>query len=193
MISLRERIDLLAGDLTAKPMRISAYRDLPFAILRYDPAEEWALRREARLLATRLAETGREVRTISLAALLWRAIADCEGIEAVTESEREGGFLAAQGLVTSYLAQPVWRPLPDLLAEALAPLDPQRHVAFLTRAGALGPAIYHMSSLLDAMQGRSAVATVLFYPGSLEGTTGLRFMGLKDREAVGNYRVKIYG
>jgi hypothetical protein len=36
------------------------------------------------------------------------------------------------------------------------------------------------------------VTTILFYPGSLEGTTGLRFMGLKGREAMGNYRVKIY-
>lgn len=193
MISLRERIDLLTGDLTAKPMRISAYRDLPFTILRYDPAEEWALRREARLLATRLADLGKEVRTISLATLLWRAIEECEGIEAVAESERESGFQPTQRLVTSYLSQPVWCSLPDLLAEALEPLDPQRHVVFLTRAAALGPAIYHMSSLLDAMQGRSEIATILFYPGSLEGTTGLRFMGIKDHEAVGNYRVKIYG
>jgi len=37
------------------------------------------------------------------------------------------------------------------------------------------------------------VTTILFYPGSIEGTTGLRFMGLKDREALGSYRVKIYG
>lgn len=193
MLSLKERIELLEGDLKARPMRISVYRDLPFAILRYDPEEEWEVRRAARLLATRLADTGKEVRTISLATLLWRAIEECEGVEAVTRVERQGGFLAAQSLVTSYLSQQIWRPLPDLLAEALQPLDPQRHVVFLTRAGALGPAIYHMSSLLDAMHGRSEVTTILFYPGTLEGTTGLRFMGLKDREAVGNYRVKIYG
>jgi hypothetical protein len=193
VLSLKERIELLESDLAARPMRIGAYRDLPFAILRYDPDEEWQVRREARLLATRLADTGKEVRTISLATLLWDAIEDCEGIEAVAEAEREGGFLAAQGLVTRYLSQPVWRPLPDLLAEALRPLDPRRQVVFLMRAGALGPAIYHMSSLLDAMHGRTEVTTILFYPGSLEGTTGLRFMALKDREAVGNYRVKIYG
>jgi hypothetical protein len=57
----------------------------------------------------------------------------------------------------------------------------------------MAPAIYHMSKLLDEMQGRTRVTTILFYPGTLEGTTGLRFMGLKDREALGNYRVKIYG
>ena len=49
-----------------------------------------------------------------------------------------------------------------------------------------------MSSLLDEMKGKTQVPTVLFYPGSIEGTTGLRFMNLKDRDALGNYRVKIY-
>lgn len=50
-----------------------------------------------------------------------------------------------------------------------------------------------MSKLLDEMQGRTEVTTILAYPGTIEGTTGLRFMDLKDREALGNYRVKIYG
>ncbi len=42
-------------------------------------------------------------------------------------------------------------------------------------------------------EGKTRVTTILFYPGSIDGTTGLRFMGLKDRDALGNYRVKIYG
>lgn len=193
MLSLKERIDLLEADLGATPMRISVYRDLPFAILRYDPAEEWQVRREARLLATRLSDRGKDVRTISLADLLWAAIEESEGIETVAETERERGFEVAQAQVTTYLTNPVWAPLPDLLSARLEGLDPQRHVVFLTRAAALAPAIYHMSTLLDAMQGRTGVPTILFYPGSLEGTTGLRFMDQKGREAMGNYRVKIYG
>ena len=55
MSSLKERIELLENDLKAVPSRISVYHDLPFAILRYDPTEEWALRREAKLLATQVA------------------------------------------------------------------------------------------------------------------------------------------
>ena len=43
------------------------------------------------------------------------------------------------------------------------------------------------------MQGKTRVTTILFYPGSIEGTMGLRFVALKDRETLGNYRVKIYG
>lgn len=46
MLSLKERISLLEADLKASPMRISVYRDLPFAILRYEPDQEWQLRRE---------------------------------------------------------------------------------------------------------------------------------------------------
>jgi hypothetical protein len=192
MSSLSADIRRLEEDLTANPMRISAYHDLPFAILRYDPEEEWDVRREVRRLAVRLGNAGKRVRMISLADLLWEAIEDCEGLNAVVELEKDRGFEVAQQQVTTYLSDPDWRPLPDLLAERLEMLDPERDVAFLVRASAMAPAIYHMSRLLDEMQGRIEVTTILFYPGTLEGTTGLRFMGLRSREAMGNYRVKIY-
>ncbi len=192
MSSLSANIRRLEEDLTADPVRISAYHDLPFAILRYDAEEEWDLRREARRLAVRLENAGKRVLTISLADLLWEAIEDCEGLDAVTELERDRGFEVAQQQVTTYLSDPGWRPLPDILVERLEPLDPERDVAFLVRASAMAPAVYHMSRLLDEMQGRTRVATILFYPGVLEGATGLRFMGRKGREAMGNYRVKIY-
>jgi len=191
--SLADRIKPLEADLTAVPSRISVYHDLPFAVFRYDPAAEWELRRQARLLATRLGEAGRRVTFVSMADLMWEAVARTEGLEAVVGLERKRGFEAAQEQITVYLSDRDWRPLPDLLLERLKPLDPKADVAFLTRAAAMAPAVYHMSRLLDEMQGRTRVTTVLFYPGSLEGTTGLRYMDLKDREALGNYRVKIYG
>lgn len=193
VLSLKERINLLEQDLKADPPRISVYHDLPYAILRYDPEEEWELRRELRMLAVRLAEAGKEVVNISLAGLLWEAIQASEGIAAVVELEKERGFLAAQEQVTVYLSDRDWCPLRDLLAEKLNPLHPRKNIVFLTRAAAMAPALYHMSRLLDEMHGRTQVTTVLFYPGTLEGTAVLRFMGLKEREALGNYRVKIYG
>ncbi len=192
MSSLSADIRRLEEDLTANPMRISAYHNLPFAILRYDAEEEWDLRSEARRLAVRLGNAGKRVHIISLADLLWEAIEDCEGLDAVVELEQDRDFEVAQQQVTTYLSDPDWRPLPDILAERLEPLDPERDVAFLVRASAMAPALYHMSRLLDEMQGRTQVTMILFYPGTLEGTTGLRFMGLKSREAMGNYRVKIY-
>lgn len=193
MSSLADRIKPLEADLTAVPSRVSVYHDLPFAVFRYDPAAEWELRRQARLLATRLGEAGRRVTFVSMADLMWEAVARTEGLEAVVGLERKRGFEAAQEQITVYLSDHDWRPLPDLLLERLKPLDPKTDVAFLTRAAAMAPAVYHMSRLLDEMQGRTRVTTILFYPGSLEGTTGLRYMDLKDREALGNYRVKIYG
>jgi hypothetical protein len=194
VLSLKDRIDFLERDLKAVPQRISVYNDLPFAILRYDPGDEWELRRQARLLATRLNDCGKEVHLISLAELLWEVIESSEGMDAVVELEKQRGFESAQEQITTYLSDAEdWRALPDALTERLRRLDPEKHIAFLMRASAMAPAIYHMSKLLDEMQGRTLVPTILFYPGTLEGTTGLRFMALKDREALGNYRVKIYG
>ncbi len=193
MLSLKERIELLEQDLLAAPPRINVYQDLPFAIFRYDPEEEWNLRREVKLLATRLEVIGKEVHIIPMSEFLWRAIEETEGLEAVVELERERGYLAAQDQVTTYLSDRDWRPLADLVVERLREYDPARTIAFLTRVAVMAPGLYHISKLLDQMQGKARVITILFYPGSIEGTTGLRFMDLKDREALGNYRVKIYG
>jgi hypothetical protein len=177
----------------AVPSPISVYHDLPFAVLRYDPDEEWTLRREVKLLATRLEGTGKEVQIIPMSDFLWKAIEETEGLEAILALERERGYLAAQEQVTTYLSDRDWRPLADLVAERLNAYNPAKTVALLTRVAAMAPGIYHVSKLLDQMQGKTRVTTILFYPGSIEGTTGLRFMDLKDREALGNYRVKIYG
>ncbi len=193
MSSLKERIELLEHDLKAVPARISVYHDLPFAILRYDPTEEWSLRREVKLLATRLEASGKDVHVIPMSDFLWKAIEETEGLDEVIELEKNRGYLAAQDQVTTYLSDRDWRPLANLLAEQLARYDSSKTIAFLIRVASMAPGIYHVSKLLDQMQGKTQITTILFYPGSIEGTTGLRFMDLKDREALGNYRVKIYG
>ena len=193
MSLLSDRIKLLEADLKEDLPRISVYHDLPFAIFRYDPDEEWTLRHEARLLVTRLEEAGKTTEIIHLSDLLWKAVEETEGIEAVIELEKGQDFLAAQGQLTTYLSDRDWRPLDDLLKERLQSLNQSRDVVFLMRAAAMAPGIYHMSKLLDQMQGKTSLTTVLFYPGTIEGTTGLRFMALKDCDAWGNYRVKIYG
>jgi hypothetical protein len=193
MSSLKDRIDLLENDLKAVPPRINVYHDLPFAILRYEPADEWELRREVRLLATRLEQTGKQVHIIPMSEFLWKAIDESEGLDQLVDLERQRGYLKAQEQATTYLSDRDFRPLASLLTERLANLDPAKNIAFLTRVAVMAPGIYHMSMLLDQMQGKTRVTTILFYPGSIEGTTGLRFMDLKDRDALGNYRVKIYG
>ena len=192
MLSLKERIELLENDLLAKPSRVSVYHDMPFAILRYGPQEEWTLRKELSLLATRLNAIGKDIVQISLAELLWEAIEKSEGLNEIIDLEREMGFEKAQEQVTIYLSDSDYRPLREMLAERLNSLDPDKHIAFLIRAASMAPAIYPMSRLLDEMHGYTRVTTILSYPGTIEGTTGLRFMDLNDREVQGNYRVKIY-
>jgi Domain of unknown function (DUF1788) len=193
MSSLKNRIELLEQDLKAEPQRISVYHDFPFAILRYEPQDEWQLRREVRLLATRLEESGKDVQIISLADLLWEAIGKSEGLNPLVNLELQRGYLEAQEQVTTYLSDCDWCPLAELLAAHLSALDSKRSVAFLTRVAVMAPGLYHMSKLLDLMQDKTQVTTIMFYPGSLEGTTELRFMDLKGRDSLGNYRVKIYG
>jgi len=199
MSSLKDSIAPLESDLKADPPRISVYHDLPFAIMRYNPTDEWELRREIKLLATRLEAVGKTVHMIPMSELLWATLEkvnqkdDDEGFEAVVALEKDRGYVEAQQQVTTYLSSKVWVPLWDLLADRLAPINPEHSVVFLTRVAAMSPGIFHMSMLLDKMHGKTKVPTILFYPGSIEGTTGLRFMELKDRDALGNYRVKIYG
>ena len=189
MSSLKDSIAPLESHLKSVPMQIGVYQDLPFAIMRYDATDEWELRREIKLLATRLEAVGKEVHIIPMSELLWSALEqvhekdDDEGLEAVIALEKERGYVEAQQQLTTYISSNVWVSLWDLLAKRLATFNPENSVVFLTRVAAMSPGIFHMSMLLDKM----------FYPGSIEGTTQLRFMDLKDRDALGNYRVKIYG
>src|SRR5271167_52057 len=126
MSSLKDSIAPLESDLKAVPPRINVYHDLPFAIMRYDPTDEWELRREIKLLATRLETAGKEVHIIRMSELLWSALKtvshqdDCEGLKAVIELERERGYVDAQHQVTTYLSSKVWTPLWDILADRLS-------------------------------------------------------------------------
>ena len=194
MSSLEQRISELERDLLASPPRISAYHDLPFAILRYDSACEFSARKHIQLLATRLQNAGRRVHPISIARLLWHAIEETEGVEAIVEEEQQLGFSRSQQSVSTLLSDDSFLPLPGQLQDRMQALDPQRDIVFLVRVAALAPAIYRSAKLLDEMHGRTMVPIILFYPGTLDGENSLRFMDLSEREQTGayNYRVKIY-
>src|SRR3954466_12206153 len=127
MSSLTGRIELLESDLKAVPPKVAVYSDLPFAILRYDPSDEWTLRREAKLLATRLEGTGKSVHVLPMSDFLWRAIDGSEGMEEVVALERGMGYRAAQKQVTDYLADVDWCPLWKLLSDRLSGMDPAKN------------------------------------------------------------------
>ena len=112
MASLQERFDELQRDLLARPPRIALMSNLPFAILRYEPDKEWELRKRARLLASRLEADGRHVHAISMADLMWRAVDETEGMDALVKLEQSRGFDLAQRQMNLFLSDPDFRPLP---------------------------------------------------------------------------------
>jgi Domain of unknown function (DUF1788) len=168
--------------------RISAYHDMPYALFRYEPEEEFALREQVTLLATRLTQKGKRIRRISLAECLDEAMRSQRPLDEWFTAEREQGVETIVETVHAVLSQ--YAPLVDLVAARMPDdPDPLKDVVFIMRTGALFP-VYRTFSLLEQLKGRVQVPTVLFYPGDLDGAAGLRFMGVLDAEH--NYRPKIF-
>ena len=168
--------------------RISAYHDMPYALFRYEPEEEFDLRKQITLLETRLTQKGKRMIRISLARCLDEAMRSQRPLEDWFAAEREQGTDTIVETVHSVLSE--YAPLVDLVA-AQMPTDPDllRDIVLILRTGALFP-VYRTFSLLEQLKGRVIVPTVLFYPGDLDGAAGLRFMGVLAAEH--NYRPKIF-
>ena len=169
--------------------KISAYHNMPYAVFRYPPDDEFAVRSEITMLSTRLEQTGKRVTVISLATCLATAL-EREGItsEEIKVAEKMTGTATMVDTVHKVLSE--YQPLDELVAEQLPDkADALVDVIFITRAGALFP-FYRTSSLLEQLKGKVEVPAVLFYPGELDGAAGLRFMGVLDAEH--NYRPKIF-
>ena len=169
--------------------RLSAYHDMPYAIFHYPPDVEFDLRSELDLLATRLENAGKRITRISLAECLFNAIA-AEGYTAqdMLENEPVTGVQTMVDTIHNILGSS--NPLVDLVAAQLpADQSPTKDVVLLSRTGALFP-VYRSHALLEQMKGRLNVPAVLFYPGELDGPTGLSFMGALDPDP--NYRPRIF-
>jgi hypothetical protein len=169
--------------------QISAYHDMPYAIFRYPPEDEFQVHQEVALLRTRLEQAGKRVTMISLAECMAAAL-EAEGLDtqALVDAEKWVGLESTVETIHQVISE--YQPLDDLVASRIpADADPLRDVVFIVRAGALFP-IYRTSSLLDQLKGKVHVPAVLFYPGELDGAAGLRFMGVLDAEH--NYRPKIF-
>lgn len=185
----RLRSDLEPILSSADPrQRISAYHDMPYALFRYDPEDEFELRSELTLLKTRLEHNSKRVIRISLADCLFTALKSASPLEEWVEAERAEGGENLIRTISSLLE--VHTPLVDLVADQM-PMDPdpKSDVVLINRTGALFP-VYRTFSLLEQLKGRVVVPTVLFYPGHLDGASGLRFMGVLEAEH--NYRPKIF-
>jgi hypothetical protein len=186
----RLKVDLEPVLASSDPRaKLGAYHDMPYAIFRYSPEVEFEIRGEIDLLATRLENAGKRVTRISLAECLSAAI-ESEGItiDDLLENEASTGVDAMVDTFHGILESSC--PLVDLVAAQL-PDDqsPLKDVVLLTRTGALFP-VYRSHALLEQLKGRLNVPAVLFYPGDLDGPTGLSFMGALDPDP--NYRPRIF-
>ena len=196
MSSLDKTLKTLEEDLVATPLRISAYHDLPFAIFRYDPEDEFELRKQLRLFSFGLEQNhGKQVHFISLSRLVWKVIFDEQGLDYLIKVEKTRGFNAGQDHVNSLLSSPHFRPISDEVLKCFAELDPNKDLVFLVRAGGFAPVIYRPSVLLDELHQRTMVPIIFFYPGGAKGATDLSFYNLPSSGMAGayNYRVKVYG
>ena len=197
MLSLDDRIDLLKRDLIADPPSFVMTRELPFAIFRYDPnhpdESEWIVRRKIQMLGTQVEnETRQRVATISMASLFWKSIQESEDVNGLIALEQDHSFPVAERQVNQYLSDSDFRPLCDLLREEETRLPANTRALFLTHATVFAPSAYRISSLFEQLHRSFRTPTVLFYPGTWNHT--LNYMGLRsDDQALGSYRVKIYG
>lgn len=187
---IKNELEPVLGAADPRP-KLGAYHDMPYAIFYYPPEMEFDLREELKLLAVRLENLGKRITTISLSECLMEAL-DSQGMtaEALMDDEKMTGVEAVVDTIHNILSEDEYRPLVDLVTERLPQQqDPLKDVVLLVRAGALFP-VYRTHALLEQLKGRVLVPAVLFYPGELEGPTGLSFMGVYDPDP--NYRPKIF-
>jgi hypothetical protein len=167
---------------------ISAYHNMPYALFRYDPQEEFELRRQVTMLQIRLEQGGKRILRISLAECLEEAMASVQPLADWFEAEQAHGVATIVDTIAAVLAE--YCPLVELVAKRMPDdPDPMQDVVLISRTGSLFP-VYRTFSLLEQLKGRVSVPSVLFYPGTLDGAAGLRFMGVLEAEH--NYRPKIF-
>ena len=201
---LQQALHALRSDLIQDDgPRISTMRNYRFAIVQYDPKDEFRLRREVRKLNTDLMSNGWIVLPISLQTLLLdrlRAQGD-DFIQRMIEREKRTtkksiarGLQDLQNRLAPLIEGPEGiaadcsRIISDYADKNPDKLD--RTLAIIGRAGALYP-FFRSSALLRHLDGRTRnVPVVLLYPGERRGEKGLSFMGVVEPDS--DYRPRIY-
>jgi hypothetical protein len=195
-----EALDHLRRDLTGDRCGIAAQSGVPFAILRYAPTAEFIFRRKARLFANELRQSfHKSVCFVSLARLVWTAVAETDGVEYLFETEKRGGGVQAAQNDLGGRLRLCRQETYSIASQVLLRLQMSAQtpdVLFLVRSGGIAPHIYRSSTLLSELHELGIrTPTILCYPGSSVVGTDLRFFDLPSEEGLGayNYRVKIYG
>ena len=202
--SVHEAVNALRQDLLDEDgPRISTMRNYRFAILVYAPKQEFTLRQQVQLLTHDLQARGWNVGQIYLNHLLKRLKQEEDRvIESITQREhslyRRNPDRALNHLkekISPYVEGPEGI-AKDIIAEIdqfveSHPVEADRTVIFLRRAGALYPFL-RSSALLKHLDGKTRnLPVVLLYPGERKDTQALSFMG--ELPGDRDYRPRIYG
>lgn len=201
---LQEAFTALRQDLIHEDgPRISTMRNYRFAIVQYDPSDEFELRTKVQRLSSDLVANGWMILSLDLQALLLdrvRAQGSSFAEKVMQMEQRMAAVAPERGL--NYLKSKL-TPLiegPDGIAADVSraiceyadkhPEKVDRTLALVGRAGALYP-FYRSSALLRHLDGRTRnVPVVLLYPGERRGPTSLSFMGMVNPD--NDYRPRIY-
>ncbi len=201
---LQEAFAALRRDLIHEDgPRISTMRNYRFAIVQYEPKDEFKLRSEVQRLSSDLVANGWMVLSINLQKLLLdrvRAQGDDWAARVSEMEQRMASIEPARGLnyVKSKLTPLIEGPegIATDCSKVICdyadahPENIDRTVAIVGRAGALYP-FFRSSALLRHIDGRTRnVPVVLLYPGERRGATGLSFMGMLEPD--NDYRPRIY-
>lgn len=183
--------------------QISTMRNYRFAIVQYDPKDEFPMRAEVQKLIAELVTKGWYVLSIDLQKLLleriraqgddWLSrVIDMEKRTAERELDRGLNYLKSKLMPLvegpKGLAGDCKRLIKNFIAEH--PDEADRTLVLIGRAGGLYP-FFRSSALLRHLDGQTGnVPVVLLYPGSKQGPTSLSFMGLLAPDS--DYRPRIY-
>lgn len=201
---VREAFEELRKDLIHEDgPRISTMRNYRFALLQYDPADEFTVRQETQRLFSDLKAYGWEVLPLDLQKLLLARIQAQPddwaerviGMEKrMAQQEMSRGLNYLKSKLTPLIegkdgiAADCSREIHAHLAKHPDKVD--RTLALIGRAGALYP-FFRSSALLRHLDGATGnVPVVLLYPGERRGRTALSFMGVLEPDS--DYRPRIY-
>jgi hypothetical protein len=207
-MSVKEAVDAVRRDLIHEDgPQISTMRNFRFAILQYEPREEFKLREEIQKLSSELSANGWMVLTLDLHAMLLARLRELpdDWIERVIRREKllsqskspEHGLNELRQRLRPEIEGPLGL-AKDCSAKILELIEKHKDIpdfqdrtlVLLGRAGALHPFL-RPGNLLRHLDGHtSGVPVILLYPGEREGQTGLKFMGIDEPD--NDYRPRIY-
>lgn len=202
--SLESAIQALRNDLLDRGSpKISTMRNYRFAILQYDPRDEFELRDRIRWLTDDLKSQGWNVLPISLHDLFLTRLKkeDPRVLDSIIRTEHrlydkdpDRALNHLKDKVSIYvegfdgIAKDVITSIDEFVNKH--PENKDRTLIFLGRTGALYP-FFRSSALLKHIDGKTQnLPVVLLYPGNRKDLNALSFMG--ELPADRDYRPRIY-